>query len=51
MRVSGDLRASLKTFVFKSGEGFAVRARAFYSLFLEAGAKGGGNPGARAASR
>jgi hypothetical protein len=48
VRVSGDLRASLKTFVFKSGEGFAVRARQFYALFLEAGAKGGGNPGARA---
>jgi hypothetical protein len=48
VRVSGDLRSSLKTFVFKSGEGFAVRARAFYSLFLETGAKGGGNPGARA---
>ena len=41
-----DLRSSLKTFVFKSGEGFAVRARQFYALFLEAGAKGGGNPGA-----
>jgi hypothetical protein len=25
-----------------------VRARKFYSLFLEAGAKGGGNPGSRA---
>jgi hypothetical protein len=48
VRVSGDLRSSLKTFVFKSGEGFAVRARAFYALFLETGAKGGGNPGARA---
>jgi hypothetical protein len=47
-RLSGDLRASLKTFVFKSGEGFAVRARQFYALFLETGAKGGGNPGARA---
>jgi hypothetical protein len=47
-RVSGDLRSSLKTFVFKSGEGFAVRARQFYALFLEVGAKGGGNPGSRA---
>jgi hypothetical protein len=44
-RLSGDLRGSLKTFVFKSSEGFAVRARQFYALFLEAGAKGGGNPG------
>jgi len=48
VRVSGDLRSSLKTFVFKSGEGFAVRARQFYALFLEVGARGGGNPGARA---
>lgn len=48
VRVSGDLRASLKTYVFKTGEGFAVRARQFYALFLETGAKGGGNPGTRA---
>lgn len=48
VRLSGDLRSSLKTFVFKSGEGFAVRARQFYALFLETGAHGGGNPGARA---
>jgi len=48
VRVSGDLRSSLKTFVFKSGEGFAVRARQFYALFLEIGARGGGNPGTRA---
>jgi hypothetical protein len=45
VRVSGTLRASLRTYVFKSGEGFAVRAREFYALFLETGAKGGGNPG------
>ena len=45
VRVSGALRQSLKTFVFKSAEGFAVRARQFYALFLEAGARGGGNPG------
>jgi hypothetical protein len=44
VRVTGTLRQSLKTFAYKSGEGFAVRARAFYSLFLEAGASGGGNP-------
>jgi hypothetical protein len=37
------LRGSLKTYVYKSAEGFAVRARQFYALFLEAGAKGGGN--------
>lgn len=52
VRSSGALRASLKTYAFKSGEGFAVRARQFYALFLEAGARGGGNPygGQRAAS-
>jgi hypothetical protein len=46
--VSGTLRGSLKTYVYKNAEGFAVRERAFYSLFLEAGARGGGNPGKRA---
>lgn len=56
VRVSGKLRASLKTYVFKSGMGFAVRAREFYALFLETGAHGGGNPfggrpGAAAAHR
>lgn len=51
VRASGALRASLKTYVFKTGEGFAVRARQFYALFLEAGAKGGGNPfGGRSAA-
>jgi hypothetical protein len=44
VRVSGSLQGSLKTYVFRSGIGFAVRARQFYSLFLEAGAHGGGNP-------
>lgn len=44
VRASGDLRSSLKTYVFKTGEGFAVRARQFYALFLETGARGGGNP-------
>jgi hypothetical protein len=44
VRASGALRASLKTYPFKSGEGFAVRARQFYALFLEGGARGGGNP-------
>lgn len=46
-RRSGALRGSLKTYVFKSAEGFAVRARQFYALFLETGARGGGNPGSR----
>jgi len=48
VRVSGNLRGSLRTYVYKTGEGFAVRARQFYALFLEAGATGGGNPGKRA---
>ncbi len=47
VRRSGALRASLKTYVLKQTTGFAVRAREFYALFLEAGAKGGGNPGTR----
>jgi hypothetical protein len=41
VRVSGDLRSSLRTYVFRSGEGFAVRARAGYATPLEAGAFGG----------
>ncbi|HSS23994.1 MAG TPA: hypothetical protein VLL82_06240 [Mycobacterium sp.] len=52
VRVSSSLQQSMKVSVFPSGEGFAVRARQFYALFLEAGARGGGNPygsrGARA---
>ena len=47
VRRSGALRASLKTYVLKATTGFAVRAREFYALFLEAGAQGGGNPGTR----
>jgi hypothetical protein len=51
VRASGALRASLKTYPFKSGDGFAVRARQFYALFLETGAHGGGNPfGGRSAA-
>jgi hypothetical protein len=49
VRRTGALRTSLKTYVLKRTTGFAVRAREFYALFLEAGAKGGGNPGRRAA--
>jgi hypothetical protein len=46
--LTGTLRQSLRVYPFPSGEGFAVRERAFYALFLEAGARGGGNPyGAR----
>lgn len=47
VRRTGLLRGSLKTYVLKRTTGFAVRAREFYALFLEAGAKGGGNPGTR----
>jgi hypothetical protein len=45
--VTGSLKRSLRTYAYKNGEGFAVRERQFYSLFLEAGARGGGNPGSR----
>jgi hypothetical protein len=44
-KATGFLRRSMKVYVFKSGEGVAVRARAFYALFLEKGAKGGGRHG------
>ena len=40
--VSGTLRASLKVYPYPSGEGFAVRERAFYSVFLAGGARGPG---------
>lgn len=40
--ITGKLARSIKVFPFKSGDGVAVRARAFYALFLEIGAKGGG---------
>jgi hypothetical protein len=41
-RVTGTLRSSLKVYTYRNGGGFAVRERAFYSLFLEAGARGRG---------
>jgi hypothetical protein len=44
VRVSGTLRGSLRVYPYPNGNGFAVRERAFYALFLEAGAHGGGNP-------
>lgn len=47
VKVTGSLRNSLKSYVYKEGVGFAVRERQFYALFLEAGAQGGGNPGSR----
>jgi hypothetical protein len=43
VQVSGSLRNSVRTYVYPNGEGFAVRERQFYALFLEAGARGGGN--------
>lgn len=43
--VSGSLKGSLRTYAYRDGDGFAVRARQFYALFLEVGAEGGGNPG------
>jgi hypothetical protein len=51
VRISGTLRSSLRTYVYPEGTGFAVRERAFYALFLEAGARGGGNPGGGARQR
>lgn len=45
VRRTGKLRGSLKNYVLTTQIGFAVRAREFYALFLEGGAKGGGNPG------
>jgi len=44
VRVTGTLRGSLRVYPYPNGNGFAVRERAFYALFLEAGAHGGGNP-------
>jgi hypothetical protein len=46
--VTGTLRQSLHVYPYAEGDGFAVRERAFYALFLEAGAHGGGNPGPHA---
>ena len=40
--VTGTLAKSIKVSVFKSGEGVSVRENAFYALFLQAGARGGG---------
>jgi hypothetical protein len=42
MNRTGVLARSLKVKSTKSGEGVTVRDAAFYALFLEAGAKGGG---------
>lgn len=40
--ITGTLLRSIAVRPFKSGEGVAVRARVFYALFLQVGAKGGG---------
>lgn len=50
VRVTGSLRSSLRARVYQDGNGFSVRERAFYALFLEAGAQGG-RPGSRGAAR
>jgi hypothetical protein len=42
-----SLKRSIKVFPFKSGEGVAIRATAFYAKMLEGGAKGGGRKGKR----
>jgi hypothetical protein len=39
---SGTLAKSIKVRPWKSGEGVSIRDTAFYALFLEKGAKGGG---------
>ncbi|QHC35355.1 hypothetical protein [Komagataeibacter xylinus] len=41
-KVTGTLARSIKVRPFRSGEGVAIRDTAFYALFLEAGAHGGG---------
>lgn len=41
-RVTGTLARGLVVRPFHSGEGVAIRDRAFYSTFLEGGASGGG---------
>ncbi len=38
----GELANSIKTRLLKSGDGVLISDAAFYALFLEAGAKGGG---------
>ena len=40
-RLSGALAGSVKVKPFRSGEGVSIRETQYYSLFLEAGAKGG----------
>ena len=42
---TGTLANSIKVRAFKSGEGVAIRDTAFYAVFLEGGAHGGGRKG------
>lgn len=49
-RVTGTLAGSVKVIMFRSGEGVAIRERAFYALFLAAGAQGGIGSGNRTGS-
>ncbi|WP_242501252.1 hypothetical protein [Komagataeibacter xylinus] len=52
-KITGTLARSIKVRPFRSGEGVAIRDTAFYALFLEAGAHGGGRSssgGGRAAA-
>lgn len=45
--ITSTLGRSIKVRPFKSGDGVAIRDTAFYALFLEGGAKGGGGGRAR----
>ncbi|WP_040508312.1 hypothetical protein [Gluconobacter morbifer] len=40
--ITGTLSRSIKVRAFRSGEGVSIRDTAFYALFLEKGAQGGG---------
>lgn len=49
--ITGTLARSIVVRPFKSGEGVAIRDTAFYALFLEGGATGGGRMGPRGNKR
>ena len=42
---TGLLARSIKVSPWQTGEGVTIKDTAFYALFLEGGAQGGGNPG------
>lgn len=44
---TGVLASSIKVKPWQDGQGVSIRDTAFYSLFLQQGAQGGGNPGTR----